>query len=153
MKLVLVATFLGCLIGLPRDVLSAEPPKALEIAVPGYPRMPSGAREEGEVRVELEISKDGQVVSAKATTGPQRLRSSAEAAARKWRFVPSETAATREDVSVVFAFVLQRGLADPPTVAATFKAPNRVEVVAERRDVVIIADPPVEDVVRKRNEK
>lgn len=120
---------------------AAEQPKALEVAVPGYPRLPSGAREEGEVAVDLEIDSAGNVVSAKAVTGPDRLRPWAEAAALKWRFEASVPGPVR----LVFAFVLQRGLTDPPAVTSTFTPPNRVVVIAEKRDLVIIADPQVEN--------
>ena len=120
---------------------AAEQPKALEVPVPGYPRLPSGAREEGEVAVDLEIDGDGKVVSAKATTGPERLRPWAQAAALKWRFESSMPTT----VQVVFAFVLQRGLSDPPAITSTFTPPNRVVVIAEKRDLVSIADPPLEN--------
>ena len=131
-----------------QEAKAAEIPKVIEAAIPGYPRLPTGAREEGEIEVTLEIDKDGTVLGATATTGPVRLRSWAEAAARQWRFEPLGTG-THKSV-VVFAFVLERGLADPPAITATFKTPNRVEVVAERRDVVIIADPPVENVEKQK---
>jgi len=103
--------------------------------------MPSGARDEGEISVEVEIARDGHVLSAKATAGPLHLRVFAENAARRWRFESSDTESA--SALLVFAFVLQRHLGDPPIVTATFKAPNRVEVVTERREIVILADPPM----------
>src|SRR6266851_3858905 len=64
----------------------AQPPQVVEAAAPGYPRLPSGARESGEIQVEVAIGTSGEVASAKAVSGPERLRPVAEGAARKWRF-------------------------------------------------------------------
>ena len=141
MRMILLVMFLGCLLGPGRVAWTSEQPRVLEVAVPGYPRMPSGARDEGEISVEVEIARDGHVLSAKATAGPLHLRVFAENAARRWRFESSDTESA--SALLVFAFVLQRHLGDPPIVTATFKAPNRVEVVTERREIVILADPPM----------
>jgi TonB family protein len=120
-------------------------------AIPGYPRLPSGGRESGEVRVEITISPEGDVLSAKAISGPERLRAVSEAAARQWRFRSQEKVI--EKWPITFAFILRRGLSDPPTVASVFKGPNRLEVFAEDRQIVTIADPQVEDIEKSRKKK
>lgn len=130
-------------------VFAMDQPKPIEVAVPGYPRLPSGAREEGEVTVDLQIDNDGKVLNARATTGPERLRPWAQAAALKWRFEASMPGT----VQVVFAFVLKRGLTDPPATTSIFTSPNRVVVFAERRDLVIIADPPLENMGKQKKPK
>ena len=126
-------------------VFAAEP-RPVEVAIPGYPRLPSGAREEGEVNVDLQIDSDGKVLNASATTGPERLRAWAQAAALKWRFEASMPGAAH----IVFAFVLQKGLTDPPAITSVFTSPNRVMVVAEKRELVIIADPPLENMGKQK---
>lgn len=130
-------------------VFALDQPKPIEVAVPGYPRLPSGAREEGEVAVDVQIDADGKVLNARATTGPERLRSWAQAAALKWRFEATRPGSAQ----IVFAFVLQKGLTDPPTITSIFTSPNRVVIVAERRDLVIIADPPLENMGKQKTPK
>lgn len=138
--------YLFVLLCLGGSMFATDQPNPIEVAVPGYPRLPSGAREEGDVAVNLQIDGDGKVVSATATTGPEGLRPWAQAAALKWRFESSMPATVR----VVFAFVLQRGLSDPPAISSTFTSPSRVVVIAERRDLVIIADPPLENMGKQK---
>jgi TonB family protein len=131
----------------------AQVPQVEEAATPGYPRLPSGGREGGEVQVEVAINPSGEVVSAKAVSGPDRLRAIAESAARKWRFRSQDKAT--EKWTITFAFIPRPGVGEPPAISAILKAPNRVEVFGEGRKVVTIADPPVEDVdkARKKNQK
>ena len=59
--------------------------------IPGviYPRIARAARVTGLVIVELKISPDGDVVDAKAVSGPSLLRAASEQAARQWRFKAS----------------------------------------------------------------
>lgn len=129
----------------------AQLPQVEEVATPGFPRLPLTEREGGEVQVEVAISSSGEVVSARAVSGPDRLRAVAERAARKWKFRSQDRAT--EKWTITFAFIFRPGLGDPPAVSAIFKAPNRVEVFAEERKVVTIVDPPVEDVDKARKKK
>lgn len=128
----------------------AQTPEVIEAAAPGYPRLPSGGHEAGEVRVELTVSPEGSVTAAKATSGPDRLRAAAETAALRWKFAKQDQPVTRE---VVFAFIQRLELGDPPPVAAVFKSPTRMEIFAEEREVVTIADPQMVDVEKERKQK
>ncbi len=135
----------------PQRVSSAQVPEVVEAAAPGYPRLPSGGRESGEVQVEVAIGSSGEVVIAKALSGPERLRAAAEGAARRWRF---RAQGNRTERSVItFGFNLRPGLGEPPAVAAVFKGPDRIDVFAEERKVVTISDPPVEDVDKARKKQ
>lgn len=125
----------------------AQAPEVTEAAAPGYPRLPSGGREAGDVRVEMTVSSDGSVIAAKAISGPDRLRAAAEAAALRWKFAKRDQPVTRE---VVFAFIQRLGIGDPPQVSAVFKSPTRMEVFAEEREVITIADPQMVDVEKER---
>jgi hypothetical protein len=67
------------------------------------------------------------------------LKTAAEIAARQWRFAPNGP----DKVRIVFAFIQQEGVSDPPAIGTVFKAPNRFEVYAMKREIVVISDPPV----------
>jgi hypothetical protein len=118
-------------------LFAEEPATVVSAAAPGYPR--SVVSLEGEVAVDLEVAADGVVRKAQAQSGPPKLRSVAETAARQWRFAANGP----DEVRIVFAFILQDGIGDPPAIASLFKPPNRVEIFAMKREVVVISDPPV----------
>jgi TonB family protein len=134
-----------------QGVATAQAPEVVEAAAPVYPRLPSGGRESGEVRVEVAISASGEVTSAKAVSGPSRLRSAAESAARKWRFETNDRHV--EKWIVTFGFILRSGVREPPAVAAVFRSPDRIDVFAEALRVVTISDPPVDDVDKALKKK
>lgn len=122
-------------------------PVVIEAVAPGYPRQPSGGREDAEVQVEITIDSEGSVVAAKALSGPSALRAVAESAAREWKFEKQDRSATME---LVFAFLQRTGLGDSPKACAAYKAPNRIEVFAEAREIVTIADPQMVDVEKEK---
>lgn len=62
---------------------------AVRMATPVYSPVAQRANVEGRVTVEVELDEQGEVVSAKSTSGPQMLRSSAEDAANRSRFKPA----------------------------------------------------------------
>ena len=130
--------------------VNAQVPVVTEIAVPGYPRIPPGLEESGEVQVEISITPAGDVLAAKALSGPPRLRGAAVTAARKWRFRPQEK--PTEKWVVTFDFIYRAGIGDPPDVSSIFKPPSRVEIFALARQTVTIEDPPM-GVVKKRGKR
>ena len=134
------AVLLVLALGFPR-LGRAQERIPVEIAVPSFPKIPPGAEESGDVQVEVSISPSGDVVEAKAVSGPQRLRAVAILAAKRWRFRPQEK--PTETRVMTFTFIYRTGIGDPPSIASLFKPPNRVEVYALERKVVVIEDPPV----------
>lgn len=125
-----------------------EPATVVSAAAPGFPR--AVVAPEGEVAVELDVASDGGVRKAQAQSGPPQLRFVAETAARQWRFAANGP----DKVRIVFAFILQEGIGDPPSVGSIFKAPNRMEIFAMKREVVVISDPPVGVIKKpKKNSK
>ena len=62
---------------------------AVRLAVPTYPAVERQRNVEGLVVVEVVLDEKGDVVSAKATSGPRSLRSYSEDAARKSKFKPA----------------------------------------------------------------
>ncbi|MGI4852892.1 MAG: energy transducer TonB [Janthinobacterium lividum] len=55
---------------------------------PPYPAAASAARVQGEVRVQAEIDRDGNVASVRAISGPPLLRDAALYAVQRWRYRP-----------------------------------------------------------------
>ena len=70
-----------------------------------YPEEAKRAGVMGTVAVVVELDSTGQVVSARATSGPSRLRASAVEAARKARLTPTYSAGKRSQV-ISFTFSL-----------------------------------------------
>jgi protein TonB len=74
-----------------------QPPRSLGVVnglatnlpKPVYPPQAKLMKIEGTVTVQLLIDEDGNVVSAKASGGPQMLKATAESAARKAKFTPT----------------------------------------------------------------
>ncbi len=62
---------------------------ATKMVTPVYSAVAQRASVEGRVSVEVELDAEGEVTSAKATTGHQMLRTSAEDAARRSKFKPA----------------------------------------------------------------
>jgi TonB family protein len=60
--------------------------RTIAMAEPAYPADAQGAK--GKVEVRIEVDRDGTIVSAKAVSGPNALRQSAEAAAMLSKFAP-----------------------------------------------------------------
>jgi TonB family protein len=69
-----------------------EPPlndSAVSLPKPVYPPAARAVKASGDVVVRIEVDAKGNVVSARAVSGHQLLRASAEAAARQAKFRPS----------------------------------------------------------------
>jgi TonB family protein len=113
----------------PQKALVVPPPAVLESVVPGYPQLPSGSREPGEVRVEVSIDSAGHVTAAKAISGPQRLRAAALFAVRQWLF--QTNGRLYKNWIVTFDFILARGIGDPPLISAALKSASRIEIFAD----------------------
>jgi TonB family protein len=72
---------------------------------PEYPRLPRKQRVAGTVVLEADIDEKGDVVRAKAISGPDQLRKAAEEALMKWKFKPASVngiaIASKEQISIV----------------------------------------------------
>jgi protein TonB len=58
-------------------------------AQPAYPQLAKSTGQSGMVTVEVAINERGDVVSARALSGPSLLRDAAVSAAKRWKFKPS----------------------------------------------------------------
>ena len=139
---ILLALVLSLVASSSRVVTQDAPdiPRVEIAAIPSYPRLPSGGREEGEVEVEISITTSGEVATAKAVAGPDRLRLVAEKAAQQWRFYPLQQPV--RSWRLTFVFFLKPGIGELPSVNASFKPPNRVELYAEPKTIELFQDPP-----------
>lgn len=81
--------------------------KAIERAVPGYPELAKKIRLQGDVSVEVIVSPDGRVESARAVSGHPMLASAAVDAARRWRFGPTLLNGIPVRVTGVIVFVFK----------------------------------------------
>jgi protein TonB len=78
--------------------------KAIVRRTPDYPPLARQARMEGSVSVEVMISPDGRVESARAISGSAIFRSVAANAAQSWRFQPTLLNGTPVQVTGVIVF-------------------------------------------------
>ena len=81
--------------------------KAVERRTPAYPRMAIAVRIEGPVSVEVIISPEGRVESARAVSGHPLLKPAAVEAARGWRFQPTLLNGVPVRVTGIVTFVFK----------------------------------------------
>jgi len=81
--------------------------KAIVRVVPIYPELPKRIHLQGEVSLEVIISPEGRVESARAVNGHPMLVSSAREAARSWRFEPTFLNGVAVRVTGVITFVFK----------------------------------------------
>jgi TonB family protein len=102
----------------PSEAIAAAPPKsaggsalpvmaeAIAKVQPTYPLLARMQKVAGKVDLEVEINDKGDVVRAKAVSGPVLLRSAAEEALMKWKFKPASlngiNIASQARISVAF---------------------------------------------------
>ena len=84
----------------------------IKMVTPTYSVIAQRSHVEGKVTVDLELDENGEVVSAKASAGPQMLRSSAEDAARKSKFRPAlyNNRPIKAKAQIVYNFSLREPL-------------------------------------------
>ena len=75
---------------------------------PSYPPLAKAARVSGAVVVEVTVDEAGNVISARAVSGHPLLKDAAVAAARGWRFTPTQLSGTPVKVigTITFNFNL-----------------------------------------------
>jgi protein TonB len=87
--------------------------KAVTRVQPEYPRLARQAGVEGSVVVEVRVSKEGEVTTAKAVSGHPLLRPASEEAAAKWRYAPTLLSGTPVEIIGTVTFNFRRAAEGP----------------------------------------
>lgn len=90
----------------PQD--SFTQPVAIYKALPVFPAAARTANVDGRVVVEITIDIRGDVIAARAISGPSLLRTAAEEAARKWKFRPATRNGAPMQTSQTIVFNFQK---------------------------------------------
>jgi TonB family protein len=119
-----------CLLSFPVVCWSTDLIIVKDIVVPNYPPLARMARLQGSVSVDIEISADGKVVSAKATGGDPILQRAAEKNIRLWTF-DFTTGVKKFPLkhTVVYIYRMAHVYTKCPDVV--FHLPDRVEISEE----------------------
>jgi hypothetical protein len=100
--------------------------------IPTYPALATGALLQGEITVEIEIGKDGRVLSAKASGGNEILLRATEKNISAWTFgLTSETKSfpVKHTIIYVYKLVGER-TRDTGCTSVVFHLPDRIEISA-----------------------
>lgn len=81
--------------------------KAISLPKPAYPPVAKAARQTGTVTVQVTIDENGNVVSARAVSGPPLLQAAAAAAARQAKFSPTKLSGQPVKVTGVITYNFQ----------------------------------------------
>lgn len=129
---------------------STEQSELVAAVAPVYPVMAAVSNTGGEVTVEVEVSPNGKVASARAVEGHDLLRQAAENAARRWRFKSAQNTTT---VRLAFVFRIMPRETPMDDLAPTFMPPYQVEVRHHQFEPVVHSDPAGRTVRSRRQEK
>ena len=113
------------LLTLSLNVLAIERPVVLSAVKPAYPPVAAAKKISGAVLVDVEISVEGKVITAKPITGHELLRNAAKAAALGWRFKPL---ADGEAHSMRLTFIFHDVSYVAPKKKPEFTSPYQVEI-------------------------
>jgi TonB family protein len=75
--------------------------------VPAYPPAAANAHVQGEVKVQANVDRQGNVASVRVISGPPLLREAALDAAQRWRFRPHMEAGEPTSISAITVFAFQ----------------------------------------------
>ena len=98
----------------------------LHLESPKYSRLARFARAQGDVPVEVRISRDGRVVSATALSGLPILQDAAVTNVRKWVF----SSGAERTLQILYQFKLQGAAADFDIPEISYDLPNKILIVA-----------------------
>ena len=107
--------------------VSSDGAVVIAAVAPAFPGIARAAHAKGDVIVEVGISPQGEVETAKAFSGHPLLRKVCEMAAKKWKFAAGN--ARPSSVRVTFSFGYVDGGKSDPEYTITFMPPYRVEVI------------------------
>jgi TonB family protein len=103
-------------------------PNVVAAVAPVYPAAALALNLQGDFFVDVEIDRNGKVVSSKAVEGTHKiLRKTIETAAERWQFEKDEDAEKKRQIRLTFTF---RRMPEAPSVDSTtvFYPPYKIEV-------------------------
>jgi TonB family protein len=74
---------------------------------PAYPQAASDAHVQGDVKVETNVDRNGNVASVRVVSGPPLLREAALDAAQRWRYRPHFVGGEQASMSAITVFEFQ----------------------------------------------
>lgn len=107
---------------------------AIQRVQPAYPPAAKEARVSGVVQVQITVNEKGEVIEATVISGHPLLRDATLAAARQWRFKPTELGGVPVKVQgiLTFNFTLQDGPAPATTQPSAYAGPLPLRVQYNR---------------------
>jgi TonB family protein len=111
----------------------ATPLCVVYLESPDYPEVPRQARVQGEIKVDVEIDREGYVISAKSRGGEKLLAREAERNVRTWRFGCLEKLSnTTIKHTVTYEFRLEgEPVPYQPRPRVSFYLPTSVRIVTQ----------------------
>jgi len=95
--------FLALTVFLLQEGVKSEQPFPIHVESPHYPPLARQVAVQGKVSVSAVVDREGNVISAEATTGHPLLKEVSTANLRKWKFQPNSGADSQIEVIYVFA--------------------------------------------------
>jgi len=119
-----------CLFLSPTFCLGADSLCVREVLVPGYPVLARVAKLQGSIVVELEIGRQGKILSAKASGGHKFLMREAEKNVLHWSFAPlPESEKVPLKHTITYVYKLEGKPVDyNPVPTVLLHLPDRVEI-------------------------
>jgi TonB family protein len=114
---------------------SSEQPVVVSAAAPIFPPIAAAARATGEVIVEVQINRAGEVTSAKTQGSHPLLRKACEIAAARWKFAPAGEGVGSRSARLTFVFRITDKEMPEAEMTPVFMPPYRIEVM---RDAPVI---------------
>lgn len=87
--------------------LGVSASRVLYSPTPAYPPAASAAHVQGEVKLQADVDRDGNVASVRVISGPSLLREAALDAAQRWRYRPNMAAGEPTSMSAITVFAFQ----------------------------------------------
>ena len=138
---------INSLAGIPQNQSSENQPTVVRSVPAPYPPVAMAAQVSGTVIVEVKINAKGEVTSANAIEGHKLLQKTAEFAAKRWMFSPTDEKNKSQFARLTFAFILIPKYSSSADLLPVFLPPYKVEIRDSPSRIVqtINSDPPMKE--------
>jgi len=103
----------------------------LHMEVQTYPPIARGAQIQGEVNLNIVVSKDGRVASVASSTGHPMLAAPSLENVKTWVFTKADQETNEK---ITFVYKLQEQQSFRPNSFTTVESPNKIVVVSQREE-------------------